>query len=153
MLPDDGSSLIRNMLEHRPPSTTCCDSTYPVRSLSLPLAQPLSHHNPFRYKYTARPIPVILHPPIHEFGTDKGSETSAIRTKTPGNYPKENILHNEQGESLKSRIRNAVQFVKTTCMEITTWNRVILEKYEFLSGSMYFSYFVPVLIVIINAVA
>ena len=24
----------------------------------------------------------------------EGSETSAIRTKTPGNYPKENILHN-----------------------------------------------------------
>ena len=23
-----------------------------------------------------------------------GSETSTIRTKTPGNYPKENILHN-----------------------------------------------------------
>ena len=23
----------------------------------------------------------------------EGSETSAIRTKTPGNYPKENILH------------------------------------------------------------
>jgi len=39
------------------PSTTCCDSTHPVRSLSLPLAVPLSHHNPFRYKYTARPIP------------------------------------------------------------------------------------------------
>ena len=32
----------------------------------------------------------------------EGSETSAIRTKTPGNYPKENILHNEHGESLKS---------------------------------------------------
>ena len=31
-------------------------------------------------------------------------ETSAIRTQTPGNYPKENILHIEQGESLKSRI-------------------------------------------------
>ena len=33
----------------------------------------------------------------------EGSETSAIRTKTPGNYPKENILHIEHGESLKSR--------------------------------------------------
>ena len=31
----------------------------------------------------------------------EGSETSAIRTKTPGNYPKENILHIEHGESLK----------------------------------------------------
>jgi len=34
----------------------------------------------------------------------EGSETSAIRTQTLGNYPKENILHIEQGESLKSRI-------------------------------------------------
>jgi len=33
----------------------------------------------------------------------EGSETSAIRTQTPGNYPKENILHIERGESLKSR--------------------------------------------------
>ena len=33
----------------------------------------------------------------------QGSETSAIRTQTPGNYPKENILHREHGESLKSR--------------------------------------------------
>ena len=32
-----------------------------------------------------------------------GSETSAFKTKTPGNYPKENILHIEHGESLKSR--------------------------------------------------
>ena len=31
----------------------------------------------------------------------EGSETSAIRTHTPGNYPKENILHIEHGESLK----------------------------------------------------
>jgi hypothetical protein len=33
----------------------------------------------------------------------EGSETSVIRTKKPGNYPKENILHNENGESLKSK--------------------------------------------------
>jgi hypothetical protein len=32
----------------------------------------------------------------------EGSETSGIRTKTPGKYPKENILHIEHGESLKS---------------------------------------------------
>jgi hypothetical protein len=33
----------------------------------------------------------------------EGSETSGIRTKTPRNYPKENILHKEHGESLKLR--------------------------------------------------
>jgi len=33
----------------------------------------------------------------------EGSETSAISIVTPGNCPKENILHTEHGESLKSR--------------------------------------------------
>jgi hypothetical protein len=33
----------------------------------------------------------------------EGSETSAFRTQTLGNYPKENILHKEHGKSLKSR--------------------------------------------------
>jgi len=32
------------------------------------------------------------------------SEMSAIRTQTPGNYPKRNKLHLEHGESLKTRI-------------------------------------------------
>ena len=32
------------------------------------------------------------------------SETSAIRTQTPGNYPKSNKLHLEHGESLKTRM-------------------------------------------------
>jgi len=32
----------------------------------------------------------------------EGSETSAFKTQTPGKYPKENILHKEHGESLKS---------------------------------------------------
>ena len=40
-----------------------------------------------------------------QMGPIEGSETSAIRTKTPGYYPKENILHIEHGESLKSRIQ------------------------------------------------
>ena len=33
----------------------------------------------------------------------EGSETSAFKPQTPGKYPKENILHKEHGESLKSR--------------------------------------------------
>ena len=32
------------------------------------------------------------------------SETSAFRTKTPGNYPKVIIQHSKHGESLKSKI-------------------------------------------------
>jgi hypothetical protein len=31
------------------------------------------------------------------------SKTSAFKPQTPGKYPKENILHKEHGESLKSR--------------------------------------------------
>ena len=38
----------------------------------------------------------------------EGSEKSAIRTQTPGNYPKENILHIEHDESLKSRIQTTI---------------------------------------------
>jgi len=34
----------------------------------------------------------------------EGSETSAIINQTPGNYPKESLLHSVHGESLKSRI-------------------------------------------------
>ena len=32
------------------------------------------------------------------------SETSAVRTQTPENYPKRNKLHLEHGESLKTRL-------------------------------------------------
>jgi len=32
------------------------------------------------------------------------SETSSIRTQTPGNYPKRNNLHLEHGESLRTRL-------------------------------------------------
>ena len=33
----------------------------------------------------------------------RSSETSAIKTQTPGNYPKSNILQLKHGESLKTR--------------------------------------------------
>jgi len=36
-------------------------------------------------------------------GRADSSETSPIRTQTPGNYPKRNKLHLEHGESLKTR--------------------------------------------------
>ena len=35
----------------------------------------------------------------------EGSETSAFKSQTPGKYPKENMLHKEHGESLKSRLK------------------------------------------------
>jgi len=36
------------------------------------------------------------------------SETSAIRTQTPGNYKKRNKLHLEHGESLKTRMSSKI---------------------------------------------
>ena len=36
------------------------------------------------------------------------SETSAIRTQTPANYPKRNKLHLEHGESLKTRLKKYI---------------------------------------------
>ena len=38
------------------------------------------------------------------------SETSAIRTQAPGNYPKRNKLHLEHGESLKTRNKHIATF-------------------------------------------
>jgi len=38
------------------------------------------------------------------------SETSAIRTQTPGNYPKRNNLHLEHGESLRTRLTYNILF-------------------------------------------
>jgi hypothetical protein len=44
------------------------------------------------------------------------SETLANKTQTPGIYPKENILHLEQGENLKSRI------ICMYLLILTCWN-------------------------------
>jgi hypothetical protein len=40
----------------------------------------------------------------------EGSETSAYIYQMPGNYPKENLLYSEHGESLKSRILHKVAY-------------------------------------------
>ena len=41
------------------------------------------------------------------------SETSAIRTQTPGNYPKRNNLHLEHGESLRTRSPKILHVIST----------------------------------------
>jgi len=46
----------------------------------------------------------------------EGSETSDISIVTPGNYPKENILHTGHGESLKSRITSYI--IKTQISQL-----------------------------------
>jgi len=49
----------------------------------------------------------------------EGYETSAIGILTPGNYSKENILHTEHGESLKSRVQLIVveKIKRTFCVQ------------------------------------
>ena len=49
----------------------------------------------------------------------EGSETSAISTVTVGNYPKENILHIEHGESFKSRNTSIPYLIIVNCYNIT----------------------------------
>jgi len=48
-------------------------------------------------------------------GLIEGSETSAIRTQMPGNYPKENILNIEHGEILKSRTILFIYYYHSAC--------------------------------------
>ena len=52
---------------------------------------------------TILPLTYFIHLPM-KMEPIVGSETSAIRTQTPGNYPKTNKLHLEHGESLKTRL-------------------------------------------------
>jgi len=42
------------------------------------------------------------------------SETPAYKIETPGNYPKENIIYSEHGESLKSKTKciNSILMVR-----------------------------------------
>jgi len=105
-----------------PPSTTCCASTRPVRSLYFLLALPLPCHIPSEYKYTdtSQPELFFLHLP-RKMEPIVGSETSAFKPQTPGKYPKENILHKEHGESLKSRFCDSTRarFSRETLLSIT----------------------------------
>jgi len=51
------------------------------------------------------------------------SETSDISFVTPGNYPKENILHTGHGESLKSR-----NIIRVTKSRRSRWTRLVARK-------------------------
>ena len=52
--------------------------------------------------HTILPLTYFIHLPM-KMEPIVSSETSAIRTQTPGNYPRRNKLHTEYGESLKTR--------------------------------------------------
>jgi len=51
------------------------------------------------------------------------SETSAIRTQTPGNYPKRNKLLLEHGESLKTSYRDFMFFVPCIVIQLCNVNQ------------------------------
>ena len=59
------------------------------------------------------------------------SETSAIRTQTPGNYPKRNKVHLEHGESLKTRAQYCSKHVEehNKCIKIKNLCIRLVEKY------------------------
>ena len=54
------------------------------------------------------------------------SETSTYIIQTPGNYPKENIIYSEHGESLKSRMKLVTTEFKSGGLHekhvVATWN-------------------------------
>ena len=52
--------------------------------------------------HTILPLTYFIHLPM-KMEPIVSSETSAIRTQTPGNYPKRNHLHLEHGESLRTK--------------------------------------------------
>src|SRR5215468_10256625 len=51
-----------------------------------------------------------------------GSETSATRTLTPGNYPKRNKLHLQHGESLKTTSKHTTE-IQNIQQKYKTYNR------------------------------
>ena len=66
---------------------------------------PLQSHLPNRYIYTLyiMSLTFFIHLPM-KMEPIRSSETSAIKTQTPGNYPKRNVFQLKHGESLKTTI-------------------------------------------------
>ena len=74
----------------------------PARAHHFLLARPLprSKHNQIYIPHTILPLTYFIHLPM-KMEPIVSSETSAIRTQTPGNYPKRNNLHLEHSKSLR----------------------------------------------------
>jgi len=65
------------------------------------------------------------------------SETSAIRTQTPGNYPKRNNLHLQHGESLKRRLPTVTSIEAVTCILTLLYD----------SPSYIYAFFLPCIVI------
>ena len=77
----------------------------PARAHLFLLARPLPRSKPNQVyiPHTILPLTYFIHLPM-KMEPIVSSETSVIRTQTPGNYPKRNNLHLEHGESLRTRL-------------------------------------------------
>ena len=76
----------------------------PVRAHLFPLARPLPRSKPNQIYIppTILPLTYFIHLPM-KMEPIVSFETSAIKSQTPGNYPKRNKLHLQHGESLKRK--------------------------------------------------
>ena len=89
-----------------PPLHYLLTTNRPARAHLFLLARPLprSKPNQIYIPHTILPLTYFIHLPM-KMDPIVSSETSAVRTQTPGNYPKRNKLHLEHGESLKTRLK------------------------------------------------
>ena len=95
-----------------PPLHYLLTTNRPVRAHLFLLARPLPRSKPNQVyiPHTILPLTYFIHLPM-KMELIVSSKMSAIRTQTPGNYPKRNNLHLEHGESLRTiSLTSSAQF-------------------------------------------
>ena len=110
-----------------PPLTVCLSPPTSHRPTSYWLPLPTSPSNPTYptgiYTLYIMSLTFFIHLPM-KMEPIRSNETSAIKTRTPGNYQKRNILQLKHGKSLKTRLRQE-RFIQSFGGDIrgeeTTW--------------------------------
>ena len=99
---NNNSQLHRTYIH--PPLHYLLTTNRPAQAHHFLLARPLpcSKPNQIYIPCTILPLTYFIHLPMKMEPT-VSSETSAVRTQAPGNYPKRNKLYLEHGESLKTK--------------------------------------------------
>ena len=94
------------------------------------MARPLPRSKPNQIYIppTILPLTYFIHLP-RKMEPIVSSETSAIKSQTPGNYPKRNKLHLQHGESLKRRYNGLFIIVLYYKNGICSVDRAILFDY------------------------
>ena len=92
----------------------------PARAHLFLLARPLPRPKPNQIYIppTILPLTYFIHLPM-KMEPIVSSETSAIKSQTPGNYPKRNKLHLQHGKSLKRRL---VQYLLVSRLLAHGWH-------------------------------